>query len=66
MTNKIISFENRQQSREKQAKKSERHPEDWMMVSPTAFELASGIKISDDELKGVREAIYEIYSKTKK
>ena len=65
MTNKIIHLKSAQRSREKRAKKPERHPEEWMMVSPTAFELASGIKISDDELKGVREAIYEIYSKAK-
>ena len=62
MTSKIIKFNNQHP---KKKLTQEQHPEDWMMISPTAFELASGIKVSEHELKGMREAIYEIYEKTK-
>ena len=35
-------------------------PKGWMLTSPAAFEQVSGIKISEEELVGVREAIYRM------
>ena len=41
------------------------HPEDWILLSPTAFEKVSGVRISKEELMDVREIIYEIRAKAK-
>lgn len=66
---KTIDFSTYQTANQKKEQKktaqSNRHSqsEDWMLLSPTAFKNVSGIRISEEELRGVRQAIYEMRKK---
>lgn len=63
---KIVEFDlarKKASNKQQRAPNLVRHPETWMLLSPTVFERISGIRVSREELADMRKIICEIRAK---